>query len=63
MRLFSASNATTTPSDCHVTPRVQGEPIVPGSDFGLFASEEAKDFIFWYAFLFIATGAFFMFFQ
>ena len=32
-----------------MTPRVQGEPIVPGSDFGLFASEEAKDFIFWFA--------------
>ena len=30
-----------------MTPRVQGEPIVQGSDFGLLASEEAKDF-FWF---------------
>ena len=29
-----------------MTPRVQGEPIVPGSDFGLLASEEAKDLLF-----------------
>ena len=30
-----------------MTPRVQGEPIVPGSDFvGLLDSEEAKDLLF-----------------
>ena len=29
-----------------MTPRVQGEPIVLGSDFGLLASEEAKDLLF-----------------
>ena len=28
-----------------MTPRVQGEPIVLGSDFGLLPSEEGKDFI------------------
>ena len=30
----------------HPTPRVLGEPIVQGSDYGLLASEEAKDILF-----------------
>ena len=38
-----------------MTPRVQGEPIVPGSDFGLLSSREEKDYI--SGCQFIATGA------
>ena len=37
-----------------MTPRVQGEPIVLGSDFGLLPSQEGKDFI--SGFLSHATG-------
>ena len=42
-----------------MTPRVQGEPIVPGSDFELFASEGAKRLYF--NSHFIATGALFIY--